>query len=182
LINQEITGLCDLLAINTVERKTVAQGRLGHPCRSGVRLCIRGKRRPPRPIMERRTVAQCMPARNHEFHQGMARAPTARSVRAGCAVRPEAPTPALEMIALKSSLSEYTENEFLELIKVICSAVGTEDYQDELLENFIEVTGNVAASDWIYYPENGENDSPEGILQTVKSWRAAQGLTGFKGA
>jgi Colicin immunity protein / pyocin immunity protein len=86
------------------------------------------------------------------------------------------------MIALKSSLSEYTESEFLALIKEICSAAGTEDYQDELLENFIEVTGNAVASDWIYYPENGEDDSPEGILQTVKDWRAAQGLPGFKSA
>ncbi|WP_333989330.1 bacteriocin immunity protein [Pseudomonas sp. S3(2024)] len=86
------------------------------------------------------------------------------------------------MIALKSSLSEYTESEFLALIKEICSAAGTEDYQDELLENFIEVTGNAAASDWIYYPGNGEDDSPEGILQTVKDWRAAQGLPGFKSA
>ena len=86
------------------------------------------------------------------------------------------------MIALKSSLSEYSESEFLELIKEICSAAGTEGYQDELLENFIEVTGNAAASDWIYYPENGEDDSPEGILETVKGWRAAQGLPGFKSA
>ncbi len=84
------------------------------------------------------------------------------------------------MIALKSSLSEYTESEFLELIKEICSAAGTEDYQDELLENFIEVTGNPAASDWIYYPESGEDDSPEGILETVKVWRVSKGLAGFK--
>jgi hypothetical protein len=84
------------------------------------------------------------------------------------------------MIALKNSLSEYSESEFLELIKEICSAAGNEDYQDELLENFIEVTGNPAASDWIYYPEDGEDDSPNGILQTVKVWRAAQGLRGFK--
>ncbi|GFM74067.1 colicin transporter [Pseudomonas cichorii] len=84
------------------------------------------------------------------------------------------------MIALKSSLSEYSEKEFLELIKEICSAAGTEAYQDDLLENFIMVTGNAAASDWIYYPESGEDDSPEGILQTVKSWRYAQGLPAFK--
>jgi hypothetical protein len=84
------------------------------------------------------------------------------------------------MIALKNSLSEYSESEFLELIKEICSAAGTEVYQDELLENFIEVTGNPAASDWIYYPEDGEDDSPNGILQTVKAWRSAQGLQGFK--
>lgn len=84
------------------------------------------------------------------------------------------------MIALKRNLSEYSESEFLELIKEICSAAGTEDYQDELLENFVEVTGNAAASDWIYYPENGEDDSPEGILKIVKAWRAAQGLESFQ--
>ncbi|MGF6151558.1 bacteriocin immunity protein [Pseudomonas fluorescens] len=85
------------------------------------------------------------------------------------------------MIRPKSSLSEYTEGEFLELIKEICSAVGTEAYQDELLERFIEATGYAAASDWIYYPENGEDDSPRGVLNAVKEWRAAQGLPGFKG-
>ncbi|PXX73740.1 Colicin immunity protein / pyocin immunity protein [Pseudomonas sp. LAMO17WK12:I10] len=84
------------------------------------------------------------------------------------------------MIALKNSLSQYSESEFLALIKENCSASGTEDYQDKLLENFIEVTGNPAASDWIYYSEDGEDDSPNGILQTVKVWRAAQGLRGFK--
>ncbi|WP_223538849.1 bacteriocin immunity protein [Pseudomonas sp. BF-R-12] len=61
----------------------------------------------------------------------------------------------------------------------MCGAVGTEKYQDELLEHFIDVTGNAAASDWIYYPEDGEDDSPKGILKTVKSWRDAQGLPGF---
>jgi hypothetical protein len=84
------------------------------------------------------------------------------------------------MIALKNSLFEYSESEFLELIKEICSAAGTEDYQDELLENFIEVTGNPTASAWIYYPEEGEDDSPKGILETVKAWRVSQGLRGLK--
>lgn len=84
------------------------------------------------------------------------------------------------MSALKSSLSEYTEGEFLELIKEICGAVSTEEYQDELLECFIAATGNTVASNWIYYPENGEDDSPEGIMKTLKEWRAAQGLPGFR--
>jgi hypothetical protein len=86
------------------------------------------------------------------------------------------------MTALKSSMAEYTENEFLGLIKEICGAVGTEEYQDELLEHFITVTGNAAASDWIYYPEDGEDDSPKGILKTVKAWRASNGLPGFRDA
>ncbi len=86
------------------------------------------------------------------------------------------------MTALNGSISEDTENEFLILIREICAAVGTEEYQDELLEHFITVTGNAAASDWIYYPKDGEDDSPEGILKTVNAWRASQGLPGFKNA
>ncbi|MCO7515818.1 bacteriocin immunity protein [Pseudomonas guariconensis] len=84
------------------------------------------------------------------------------------------------MITLKEKLSDYTESEFLLLVKEICRAVGGEAYQDKLLEHFIEVTSNPAASDWIYYPPPGADDSPEGITRTVKEWRAANGLPGFK--
>lgn len=82
--------------------------------------------------------------------------------------------------ALKNALPEYTEDEFLAILKDICTAQGTEAYQNDLLENFIEVTGHPEGSDLIYYPENGADDSPEGILKTVKAWRQANGLTGFK--
>lgn len=81
---------------------------------------------------------------------------------------------------LKNALPEYTEDEFLAILKDICTAQGTEAYQDDLLENFIEVTGHPEGSDLIYYPEHGADDSPEGILKTVKAWRQANGLTGFK--
>ncbi|RQO54982.1 bacteriocin immunity protein [Pseudomonas sp. KBW05] len=80
----------------------------------------------------------------------------------------------------KSSLSEYTESEFLEFIKEIWTAAGAEEYQDELLEHFIEVTGCAVASDWIYYPESADEDSPEGIIKKVQSWRSANGFSGFK--
>ena len=86
------------------------------------------------------------------------------------------------MRLFKNNLSEYTESEFLELIQEICGVVGTEEYQDELLEHFIEVTGCAAASDWIYYPQDDADDSAEGIVQTVKAWRAANSLPGFKDA
>lgn len=78
------------------------------------------------------------------------------------------------------TLPEYTESDFLKLLDEICNAVGTEKYQDQLLEHFIEMTGNPAASDWIYYLEDGEDDSPKGILKTVQDWRKANGLPGFK--
>ncbi|NWE46314.1 bacteriocin immunity protein [Pseudomonas gingeri] len=83
-------------------------------------------------------------------------------------------------MTLKEKLSDYTESEFLLLVKEICSAVGGEAYQDELLEHLMEVTSNPAASDWIYCPDPGADDFPEGITRTVKAWGAANGLPGFK--
>ncbi|AZD66170.1 Colicin immunity protein / pyocin immunity protein [Pseudomonas chlororaphis] len=85
-----------------------------------------------------------------------------------------------EMTRFPGSLPEYSESSFLKLLEEICNAVGTEKYQDQLLEHFIEMTGNPSASDWIYYPEDGEDDSPKGILKTVKDWRKANGFPGFK--
>lgn len=84
------------------------------------------------------------------------------------------------MITLKDSISDYTEAEFLRLVEEICSATGGEEYQDNLLENFIQVTEHPAGSDLIYYPESGADDTPEGVLQAVKEWRLASGLPGFK--
>lgn len=57
---------------------------------------------------------------------------------------------------------------------------GTEEGQDALLENFIKITEHPSGVDLIYYPENGEDDSPEGILRIVKEWRAKNGKPGFK--
>ncbi|MDH0624236.1 bacteriocin immunity protein [Pseudomonas chengduensis] len=80
---------------------------------------------------------------------------------------------------LKNSFTEYTEDEFLELIKAIENAK-TESERDHLLEHFITVTEHPAGSDLLYYPEPDADDSPKGILQTVKEWRAAHNLPGIK--
>lgn len=83
------------------------------------------------------------------------------------------------MISLKSSITDYSEDEFLRLIEEICSATGSEEYQDELLENFIQVSEHPAGSDLIYYPESG-NASPREILETVIEWRRSNGLPSFR--
>lgn len=82
-------------------------------------------------------------------------------------------------MVLKSSLADYTQAEFLQLIHAIESAA-TEQERDDLLEHFIQVTGHPAGSDLIYYPEADADDSPEGILQAIKEWRSTNGLPGFK--
>ncbi|UUY07713.1 bacteriocin immunity protein [Pseudomonas sp. J452] len=83
------------------------------------------------------------------------------------------------MINLKSRITDYSEDEFLRLIEEICSATGSEKYQDELLENFIQVSEHPAGSDLIYYPESGDA-SPREILETVVAWRRGNGLSSFR--
>ena len=83
------------------------------------------------------------------------------------------------MINLKSSITDYSEDEFLRLIEEICSATGTEEYQDELLENFILVSEHPAGSDLIYYSESS-NASPREILGILIAWRRRNGLPSFK--
>jgi protoporphyrinogen oxidase len=84
---------------------------------------------------------------------------------------------------LKNSISEYTETEFIELLKELANEdeeAETDDRADLLLLHFEKMSEHPDGSDLIYYPEDGADNSPEGITRTVKEWRAAQGLPGFK--
>ena len=81
---------------------------------------------------------------------------------------------------MKSTFCEYTESEFVALLQRIISHDGTEPEVDELVFHFEEVSEHPAGSDLIFYPEDGADDTAEGITQTVKEWRAAQGLPGLK--
>ncbi|QVQ79218.1 bacteriocin immunity protein [Pseudomonas lundensis] len=49
-----------------------------------------------------------------------------------------------------------------------------------LLLHFEKVSEHPAGSDLIYHPEPGADNSPEGVTQIVKEWRASKGLPGFK--
>ena len=81
---------------------------------------------------------------------------------------------------MKKKLSDYTENEFVALLQSIISHDGTENEVDTLVFHFEKISEHPAGSDLIFYPEDGADESAEGITQTVKKWRAAQGLPGFK--
>ncbi|MDF0729402.1 bacteriocin immunity protein [Pseudomonas entomophila] len=88
----------------------------------------------------------------------------------------------------KHRLEEFTEVEFLELIReffenrttLTGDAFGR--YLDDLVFRFEEITENPLGSDLIYYPGEGADDSPAGVLERVKQWRAANGKPGFKPA
>ena len=83
------------------------------------------------------------------------------------------------MISLRTSITEYSEDEFLQLIEEIFGAKAGEHYQDELLENFVLVSEHPDGSDLIFYPESG-NDSPREVLKAVVAWRRNNGLPSFR--
>jgi type I site-specific restriction-modification system R (restriction) subunit len=80
---------------------------------------------------------------------------------------------------LKNALSDYTEYQFKELITAIQDAE-TESQRDNFLLHFKKIVSHPAGTDLIYYPEPGAVSSAEGITETVKKWREANGLPGFK--
>lgn len=81
---------------------------------------------------------------------------------------------------MKNNFSEYTKDEFINLISEICDANGDDEYQDSLLEHLIKITEYPSVSDVIYYPADGDDDSPEGIVNSVVEWRKSHNLPLFK--
>jgi len=83
---------------------------------------------------------------------------------------------------MKASFSDYTEDQFIRLIEQILieDASETDELADKLLLHFRKIVGHPSGMDLIYHPERGADDSPEGIAETVKQWREANGLPGFK--
>lgn len=81
---------------------------------------------------------------------------------------------------MKNKISDYTESEFVALLQNIISHDGTEEEIDRLVFHFEDMSEHPAGSDLIFYPEEGADESAEGIAQTVKEWRSTQGLPGFR--
>lgn len=80
-----------------------------------------------------------------------------------------------------NSISDYTENEFLEFVRKIYQAESaSEEEEDKRIDEFERLTEHPDGSDLIFYPRDDREDSPEGIVQEVKQWRAANGKSGFK--
>ncbi|CAI8709237.1 Colicin-E9 immunity protein [Pseudomonas sp. IT-P253] len=81
---------------------------------------------------------------------------------------------------IKSNLSEYTKQEFKALIDAIDDA-GTEEERGELVEHFNKIVPHPAGSDLLFYPKDGADDSPEGVVQTIHDYCISKGLPGFRG-
>lgn len=90
------------------------------------------------------------------------------------------------MITFKNRLEDYTEAEFLLFIREFfeysneLEGEALNEYTDRLLDHFEAVTEHPGRSDVIFYPKEGQEDSPEGILREVKEWRELHNKPGFK--
>ena len=82
---------------------------------------------------------------------------------------------------LKNHLEDYTEEEFLEIINSLFSGQRlTEEIRDSIVDHIVELSEHPNGTDIIFYPEPGTEDSPQGVLKTIKEWRAQNGKPGFK--
>ncbi|PVZ42967.1 bacteriocin immunity protein [Pseudomonas sp. CC120222-01a] len=91
-------------------------------------------------------------------------------------------------MTLKEKITDYTEAEFLAVITELyenrAGRVGKdlEAFRDEIVINFKRLTEHPNGSDVISYPPEGAEKSPQGVVNRVKEWRAANGKPGFKPA
>ncbi|NWB38973.1 MULTISPECIES: bacteriocin immunity protein [unclassified Pseudomonas] len=83
-----------------------------------------------------------------------------------------------------ANITDYTEEEFVSLINqiLIANKGGTDAELGGLIEQFRQISGHPDGSDLIFYPAPSNDSSAEGVALTVKAWRAAHGLPGFKDA
>ncbi|MCT8345082.1 MULTISPECIES: bacteriocin immunity protein [Photorhabdus] len=81
---------------------------------------------------------------------------------------------------LKNKLEDYTEAEFLSLLNKIWAVDVSEEEHDNLIDHFEKLVEHPNGNGLIFYPENGVEDSPEGVLKVIKEWRAENGKPGFK--
>ena len=83
--------------------------------------------------------------------------------------------------AKKQSLTDFTRTEFFSFVSAISNdEAKSEDIGDAWLELFIEIVPHPAKSDLIYWPADGADDSPEGIVAEIERYCRENDLPCFK--
>lgn len=81
----------------------------------------------------------------------------------------------------KKTLLDFSKNEFAEFIQFVTDFEDrTEEEDNALLLRFNELCPHPAKSDLIYWPEEGADDSPQGIVAEIERFCRENGLAGFK--
>ncbi len=84
---------------------------------------------------------------------------------------------------VNKKISEYTEGEFLALINSLLDrSLKSEEERDAVVHAIVDAAEHPDGTDIIFYPPEGTEDTPEGVLKRIKEWRAANGKPGFKTA
>ena len=82
---------------------------------------------------------------------------------------------------LKSKFEDYTESEYANLTnRLFKGGFSSEEEHDAIVDNIVSTSEHPNGTGILYYPEPGVEDSPAGVLEAIKQWRAANGKPGFK--
>lgn len=82
---------------------------------------------------------------------------------------------------LKNKFEEYTESEYMGLInRLFQGGFPSEEEHDSIVDNIVNTSEHSNGTGVLYYPEEGVEDSPAGVLNAIKTWRIANGKPGFK--
>lgn len=90
------------------------------------------------------------------------------------------------MMNIKTRLEDYTEAEFLDFLREFFEGgegLAADEFDKFIIErvrHFEALTEHPRRSDVIFYPREGQEDSPAGVLKEVKEWRARNNKPGFK--
>ncbi|WP_236178476.1 MULTISPECIES: bacteriocin immunity protein [Pseudomonas] len=84
-------------------------------------------------------------------------------------------------MTLKDKLEKYTETEYLAVIeRLFQGKFRSEREHDAFVDNIVSTSEHPNGTGVLYYPEEGVEDSPAGVLKAIKEWRVANGKPGFK--
>lgn len=76
---------------------------------------------------------------------------------------------------------QYTESEFLETIKRLFDGnYASEEELDTIVSNIVLASEHPDGTDILFYPTAGVENSPTGILNSIKAWRKTNDKPGFK--
>jgi len=81
----------------------------------------------------------------------------------------------------KDKFEDYTESEYIAIIdRLVQGNYSSENEHDDIVDNIVSTSEHPNGTGILYYPEEGVEDSPAGVLKAIKDWRAANGKPGFK--
>lgn len=76
---------------------------------------------------------------------------------------------------------QYTRKEFLLLIERLFNKdYSSESEFDALVHQIVDTSEHPDGTDIIFYPDEGVEDTPEGILDSIERWREQNSKPGFK--